>query len=65
MERIQRRGFSSEFKYEAASLVLNQDYSFTEARRVLDVHDDTLRNWMKQLELELGGHTSSSQALSV
>lgn len=64
MKRRQRRTFSSEFKYDAASLVLDQGYSFTEACRALDVHDNTLRNWVKQLELERGGHTPNSQALS-
>lgn len=64
MKRKQRRTFSSEFKYDAASLVLDQGYSFTEACRALDVHDNTLRNWVKQLESERSGQTPSSQALS-
>ncbi|WP_083777357.1 transposase [Kangiella koreensis] len=48
MKRKQTRTFT-EFKYDTASLVLDQGYSFTEACRVLDVHDNTLRNWVKRL----------------
>ncbi|HEA3202747.1 TPA: transposase, partial [Aeromonas veronii] len=32
-----RRSFTAEFKLEAASLVLDQGYSFSEASRSLDV----------------------------
>jgi transposase len=41
----QRRSFSTEFKHDAASLILDQGYGFTEASRAVDVHENTLRNW--------------------
>ncbi|HDY7978319.1 TPA: transposase [Vibrio vulnificus] len=43
MIKRQRRTFSSEFKMDAASLVLDQGYSITEAARSLDVGDTALQ----------------------
>lgn len=43
MTKRQRRTFSSEFKVDAASLVLDQDYSISEAARSLDIGDTALR----------------------
>src|SRR5690554_6583592 len=64
MARRQRRTFSAEFKHDAAGLVLDQGYSFAEACRAVDVHENTLRNWVQQLEYERGGITPKSKALS-
>ncbi|MBY6062924.1 IS3 family transposase [Pseudidiomarina sediminum] len=64
MTRRQRRTFSADFKHDAASLVLEQGYSFAEACRAVDVHENTLRNWVQQLETERGGVTPKSKALS-
>lgn len=64
MARRQRRTFSTEFKYDAANLVLEQGYSFADACRAVDVHENTLRNWVQQLESERGGNTPKSKALS-
>jgi len=60
----QRRSFSAEFKLEAASLVLDQDYSFSEASRSLNIGETVLRRWGKQLEDERNGTTPSSKALT-
>ena len=62
--RRQRRSFSPEFKHDAASLVLDQGYSVVEAGRAVDVHENTLRKWVQQLESERGGSTPKSKALS-
>jgi transposase len=62
--RRQRRSFSPEFKHDAASLVLDQGYSMAEARRAVDVHENTLRKWVQQLESERGGSTPESKALT-
>ena len=64
MTRRQRRTFSADFKHGAASLVLDQGFSFAEACRAVDVHENTLRNWVQQLENERGGVTPKSKALS-
>ena len=60
----QHRSFSAEFKLEAASLVLDQDYSFSEASRSLNIGETVLRRWVKQLEDERNGTTPSSKALT-
>ena len=60
----QRRSFSPEFKHESASLVVDQGYSMTEAGRAVDVHENTLRKWVRQLEAERGGSTPKSKALT-
>lgn len=60
----QRRSFSAEFKLEAASLVLDQDYSFSEASRSLNIGETVLRRWVKQLEDERNGTMPSSKAFT-
>tara|TARA_Y100000589_G_scaffold325753_1_gene364238 strand:- start:908 stop:1216 length:309 start_codon:yes stop_codon:yes gene_type:complete len=60
----QRRSFSPEFKHDSASLVVDQGYSMTEAGRAVDVHENTLRKWVRQLEAERGGSTPKSNALT-
>lgn len=60
----QRRTFSAEFKLEAADLVLDQGYTISEASRSLDVSENVLRRWVKQLKLERNGDTPSSKALT-
>ena len=60
----QRRSFSQEFKHDSASLVVDQGYSMVEAGRAVDVHENTLRKWVRQLEAERGGSTPKSKALT-
>jgi len=60
----QRRSFTPEFKLEAASLVLDQGYSVTEASRSLDVGETALRRWVDQLRAERGGETPKPKALT-
>ena len=59
-----RRSFTPEFKQEAACLVLDQGYTVTEASRSLDVGENALRRWVKQLSEERGGVTPKSKALT-
>lgn len=60
----QRRSFSTEFKREAACLVLDQGYSVPEACRSLDLGESALRRWVKQLQQERTGVTPTSKALT-
>lgn len=64
MTKRQRRTFSSEFKVDAASLVLDQGYSISEAARSLDIGDTALRRWVDQLKIERGGETPTAKALT-
>lgn len=59
-----RRTFSQEFKLEAASLILDQGYSYAEASKSLDVGETGLRRWVDQLKAERGGSTPSAKALT-
>lgn len=60
----QRRTFSTEFKSEAANLVVKQGYSFGEASRSLGVGETAIRRWVEQLDQERSGMTPKSKALT-
>ena len=60
-----RRTFTSEFKREAASLVLDQHYTIREAYESMGVGETGMRHWVKQLENERNGLTpQGSRALT-
>ena len=59
-----RRSFTTEFKLEAASLVLDQGYSVPEASRSLDVGETVLRRWVQQLQSERTGTNPIGKALT-
>ncbi|RCU49604.1 IS3 family transposase [Corallincola holothuriorum] len=59
-----RRSFTAEFKHEAASLVVDQQYSVPEAARAVDVGETALRRWVEQLRVERGGTTPKAKALT-
>ena len=47
--------YTAEFKQEAASLVLDNSYTITQAREAMGVSQSAMRRWVKQLEEERGG----------
>ena len=55
-----RRSFTSEFKREAASLVLDQGYSVGQACQALDVGPTAMRRWVAQLRRERQGETPTT-----
>lgn len=59
-----RKNFSSEFKSECACLVLDKDYSVTEACESMGVSPTSLRKWVAQLEIERGGGTPNARAIT-
>jgi transposase len=59
-----RRSFSPEFKQEAASLVLDQGYSFAQACTSLGMGESTVRRWVQQLAEEREGVTPKGKALT-
>jgi transposase len=59
-----RRSFSPEFKQEAASLVLDQGYSFAQACMSLGMGESVLRRWVQQLAEERKGVTPRGNALT-
>ncbi len=60
----QRRLFSTEFKLEAADLVLDQGYSVAEASRALDVGETALRRWIQQTQGERMGLAPTVKAFT-
>jgi transposase len=64
MSRRNRRSFTDEFKHEAASLVVTQGYSVTEASRAMGVGPTAMRRWVEQLEGEHNGVTPKAQAMT-
>jgi len=60
-----RRSFSTEFKLEAVSLVLDKGYSYLEASRALGVGETALRRWTKQRQQERAGITPKGKATSL
>jgi transposase len=51
----QRRTFSREFKLEAVRLVRDRGVSAAQAARDLDIHENVLRNWMRQQAADAEG----------
>ena len=46
---MQRRKFSREFKLEAVRLVKDRGVSVAQAARDLDLHENVLRKWIREL----------------
>ena len=60
-----RRTFTTEFKRDAACLVLEQGYSITEACEAMNVGQTAMRRWVEQLGQEHRGITPlKSKALT-
>ena len=53
-ERIRRR-FTPEFKKDAVALVTEQGYTIVKASQAVDVSENNLRRWKKELEQEASG----------
>ena len=53
----QRRAFSTDFKMDAVSLVLDQGYTISEGCKALGISQSALRRWMHQFKQECGGIT--------
>ncbi len=64
MSKKNRRTFSTEFKQEAANLVIEQGYSIAAASQAVGVSDSVLRRWVKQLRGEKAGITPQGKAMT-
>jgi transposase len=70
MKRIPRRTFTAEFKAEAVKLVTQQNLTYAEASRKLDVATHSLRTWIAQhsrgeLKASLGADRLSPEQLRI
>ncbi|MDA8952427.1 transposase [Pseudomonadales bacterium] len=54
-----RRKFTSEFKKDAVALVTEQDYSIAKAAQAVDMSENNLWRWKKELEREASGERLS------
>ena len=59
-----RRSYTTDFKHEAACLILDQGYTYPEACHSLDLTPSALRGWVNQLKAERGGGTPKSKAMT-
>lgn len=57
---MSRRSYSSEFKRESASLVIDQGYSIQEGTQATGVGETALRRWVNQLREERAGQTATT-----
>jgi transposase len=49
---MQRRKFGREFKVEAVRLIKERGVAVSQAARDLDVHENVLRKWVKELSAD-------------
>ena len=49
---MQRRKFGREFKIEAVRLIKERGVAVAQAARDLDVHENVLRKWVKELSAD-------------
>ncbi len=50
-----RKQYTKEFKLDAISLVLDQEYPITEAARSLEINANMLRRWIKKYQADDDG----------
>ncbi len=64
MKKRTRRLFSAEFKLESAQLVLDQNYSVTEAAQAMNVGKSTMDKWVRQLKQERQGGSPKASPIT-
>ena len=57
---VTRRRFSREFKLEAVKLVKDRGVSVAQAARDLEVHENVLRKWVKELAADMQNESGGS-----
>ncbi|WP_408064683.1 IS3 family transposase [Yersinia pseudotuberculosis] len=61
---MKRRNFSPEFKRESAQLVIDQNYTVSDAAKAMDVGLSTMTKWVKQLRDERQGKTPKASPIT-
>ena len=61
---MKRRNFSSEYKRESAQLVVDQNYTVSDAAKAMDVGFSTMTKWVKQLREERQGKTPKDSPIT-
>ena len=61
---MKKRNFSPEFKRESAQLVVDQNYTVSDAAKAMDVGLSTMTRWVKQLRDERQGKTTEASPIT-
>ena len=61
---MKKRTFSTDFKIDSASLVVDKGYSIREAYEAVGVSESAMRDWVKQLQQERAGVSPNNKALT-
>jgi transposase-like protein len=61
---MKRRNFSPELKRESAQLVVDQNYTVSDAAKAMDVALSTMTKWVKQLREERQGKTPKASPIT-
>lgn len=61
---MKRTNFSTEFKRESAQLVVDQNYTVSDAAKAMDVGLSTMTRWVKQLRDERLGKTPKASPIT-
>ncbi|EIC82058.1 transposase, orf A [Serratia sp. M24T3] len=61
---MKRRNFSPEFKRESAQLVVDQNYTVSDAAKAMDVGLSTMTKWVKQLRDERQGKMPKASSIT-
>lgn len=61
---MKRRNFSSEYKRGSAQLVVDQNYTVSDAAKAMDVGFSTMTKWVKQLREERQGKTPKASPIT-
>lgn len=61
---MKRRNFSPEFKRESAQLVVDKNYTVSDAAKAMDVGLSTMTRWVKQLRDERLGKTPKASPIT-
>ncbi|CCI78758.1 unnamed protein product [Klebsiella pneumoniae subsp. rhinoscleromatis SB3432] len=61
---MKRRNFSPEFKRESAQLVVDQNYTVSDAAKAMDVGLSTMTKWVRQLREERQGKTPKASPIT-
>lgn len=64
MKKLKRQRFTSEYKVECASLVLDQGYRIEEASDLMHVGKSTLGKWVRKLRDERIGEVKTGHPIS-
>lgn len=64
MKTRPKRNYSSEFRLEAAQLVVDQNYTVREAADAMSVGYSTMDKWVRQLRQERNGETPKATPMT-